>query len=78
MVKHKLLKNIHVHTLNLLNFVYIVVFDVEIAIENAKLVILERLVLKMFSTPSQLCWGEIRIFFLIKFSSILQKPKCLP
>ena len=48
-VKHKLLKNINVHSLNLLNFVCIVVFDVETAIQNAKLIILERLVLKIMS-----------------------------
>ena len=37
------LKNIHIHNLSLLNFVFIVVFDVEAVPENTKLAILERL-----------------------------------
>ena len=36
-----LLKNIQINSLNLLSFVYIVVFDVETALENIKLAILE-------------------------------------
>ena len=35
------LKNIHIRSLNLLNFVCIVVTDVETALENAKLKTLE-------------------------------------
>ena len=38
-----LLKNIHRHSLDLLNFLYIVMFDVKTALESAKLAILERL-----------------------------------
>ena len=52
-VRHTLLKTIHIHNLDLLNFVYIVVFDVKTASENAKLVILERLELQIFYAPSQ-------------------------
>ena len=52
-VKHMLLKNIHTHSLNLLNFVCIVGFDAEIALENAKLAILERLVFQISFSPSQ-------------------------
>ena len=37
------LKNIHIHNLSLLNFVFSVVFDVEAVPENTKLAILERL-----------------------------------
>ena len=37
------LKNIDMYNLNLLNLIYIAVFDVETALENAKLTILERL-----------------------------------
>ena len=40
-VKHMLLKNVHVDSTILLNFLHIVLFDdVEIAVENAKLTIL--------------------------------------
>ena len=52
-VKHMLLKNIPMYSLNLLNFVCIVGFDVEKALENAKLAILERLVLQISFSPSQ-------------------------
>ena len=75
MVKHTLLKNDHIHSLNLFNFVYIVRFAVKTAIENSKLVILEQLVMKMFSAPSKPWWVQIRTFFSEKFSGILQKPK---
>ena len=50
--RHMLLKNIHIHSLNVLNCVYIVVFDVETAIDNAKLAILGRLELQISFTPS--------------------------
>ena len=46
-----LLKNIYVHSLNFLNFVYIVVFDVETVLKNAKLAIIEQLELKFFLPP---------------------------
>ena len=46
MVKHIQSKNMQVHILSLLNFVYIFVFDVETALQNAKLAILEQLELK--------------------------------
>ena len=39
-MKHFLLRSIHIHNLNLLNFVY-VVFDVKAALEKAILVVLE-------------------------------------
>ena len=38
-VKHLLLKNVHILSLSLLNFVYIVVFDAEAALEDVKLAI---------------------------------------
>ena len=41
--KNTLLKNIDMHRLNLLNFIYIVVFDVKATLENAKLAILQLL-----------------------------------
>ena len=44
MAKH-VIENVHVHSLNMLNFVCIVGFDFEKALENAKLAILELLVL---------------------------------
>ena len=37
------LQNIHKHSLNLLSFVYVVVFDVETVLVNNQLAILERL-----------------------------------
>ena len=46
----------HIHSLNLLNLVYIVVLDAERALENTKLVILERLELQVFFTSSQPQW----------------------
>lgn len=36
-------KNIHMHSLKLFNFVHIIDFDVEIALENAKVLTLELL-----------------------------------
>ena len=44
------------HILDLLNFAYIVVFDVETALDNAKLAILEGLVLQISFAPSQPRW----------------------
>ena len=76
MVGQILLKNIDMYSLNLLNLIYIVVFDVETALENAELTILERLELQMFFTSVQPWWRQIRKFSLRKFSGILQKPKC--
>ena len=38
-VGQMLLKNIDIHSVNLLNLIYIVVFDVETAQENTKLTI---------------------------------------
>ena len=43
----------HMHSLNLLNLVYIVVLDAERALENLKLVILGRLELQVFFAFSQ-------------------------
>ena len=39
MVKHILMKNVHIRSVHLLNFIYIVVFDVQTAPENATLAI---------------------------------------
>ena len=52
-LKHMILKNIHTHSLNLLSFVYIVVCDIETALENAKLAI----ALQTFFALTQPCWG---------------------
>lgn len=52
LVKHMLMKNINIHSVNLLNFDCIVVFDVEAAIETPILVVLERLELQMFFSTS--------------------------
>ena len=49
---NKLLKNIYIHNLKLLNLIYIVVFDVETALENVKVAIQEWL----FYSPLQLRW----------------------
>ena len=46
-----LLKNIYVHSLNFLNFVYIVVFDVETVLKNAKLAIIKKKEFKFFFSP---------------------------
>lgn len=51
-MKHMLMKNINIHSVNLLNFDCIVVFDVETAIETPILVVLERLELQMFFSTS--------------------------
>ena len=40
-IKHTLFKHIHIHGLDLLNFVYIFVFDVETALEDVKIAISE-------------------------------------
>ena len=47
-----LLNNMHIHSLNLLNCVYIVVFDVETALENVKLAIVRRLEMQISIIPS--------------------------
>ena len=61
--------NVHINIhINLLNFVCIVVFDVETAMQNEKSMILESLVMKMFSAPSQPWWRQIRTFFSGKFT----------
>ena len=46
------LKSILIHSLRLLNYVYIVVFDVVEALEKDTLVILERLELQNFPLPT--------------------------
>ena len=46
-----LLKNVHIHSLNLLNFVCIILFNIETALENAKLAIIEQLQLQIFFAP---------------------------
>ena len=51
MVKHILLKIMNIHSSDMLNFVYIVMFDFETALENAKLAILERLELQIENFP---------------------------
>ena len=63
-VKHMLLKNIPMYSLNLLNFVCIVGFDVEKARENDKLAILERQVLQIsFSHSQPWCRADQEIHF---------------
>ena len=63
-----LLKNIPVHSLNLLNFVCIIVFNIETALENAKLVIIEQLQLQIFFCTSNLGQNIQRLFhFLTQF-----------
>ena len=53
------MKTIHIHSLSLLNFVYlIVVFVVEKSLENAKLAILERQGLQIIFVISQPRWGD--------------------
>ena len=52
-VKHLLLKDIQIHSVKVLNFIYIVVIDVETALESAKVSITEQLELKIFFTLSQ-------------------------
>ena len=69
------MKNIHIHSLNLLSFVYIVVSDAKAALKNAKLAILERLELHIFFVHSH-PWWELdekifRWFTKLKISSML-------
>ena len=63
-VKHMLFENINIQSLNLLNFVYTIVFRFETEPENVKLAILKRLELQIFFAPSQPSG---------KFSGILHK-----
>ena len=75
MVKYLLMKNIHIHSLNLLSFVYIVVSDAKAALENAKLAILERLELHIFFVHSHPWWESdekiFRWFTKLKTPSML-------
>lgn len=57
-VKHTLLKSIHLHSLNVICFVYVVVLDVKTALDNSKLAILERLELQIFCASSQQWWWD--------------------
>ena len=75
-VKHILLKSILFHSLNLLNFVDISVFDVKTALDIAKLAILEQLEWQVFLPLPNHGVGLIRTFSSEKFSSILQNLKC--
>ena len=75
-VKHILLKSILFHSLNLLNFVDISVFDVKTALDIAKLAILEQLESQVFLPLPNHGVGLIRTFSSEKFSSILQNLKC--
>ena len=50
--KERLLKNTQMHSLNLLSFIVLVVFDIEIVIENAKIATLEQLELQLFCHPT--------------------------
>ena len=71
-----LLKNIHLHSVNLLNFVYNV-FDIEIALENAKWAILERLEWQFFLALPQVWLGaEFEIFLRKILRYFIQKPEC--
>lgn len=71
-----LLKNIYMHSLSLLDFVYLAVFDVVKLLKNTKFAISEQLELQILFTPFQLWWGQISKMSLRNFSSILQKPEC--
>ena len=62
--------------LRLLDFVFIVGFDVEAPLDNVKLAILERVELHIFFSPSQPWLRQIRKFSSGKFSGILRKLKC--
>ena len=66
----------NIHSLDLINFVYIVVLDVGTALETAKLVILEWLQLQLFFALPSHSEGQIRKSSSGKFSDILQNPKC--
>ena len=48
MFKHVLLKNVHINGLDLLTFVYILLFDIETKLDSDKLAILARLQLQIF------------------------------
>ena len=52
MAKYMLLKDTHIHGLNFLIFVYIVLNNVEAALTNARSAVLERLELQIFFTLS--------------------------
>ena len=69
-----LLKNIHVHSLYLLRFVYVVVFNVKAAKENVRLVILEWLMQISFA-PYQPDWGSDQYIFLRKIFWYFTKTK---
>ena len=73
--KRILLKNIHVYSLNLLKFVFIM-FNVETVAENAKLAILKLLELQIFLVSSTHDLGQMRTFYLRRVLSISQKVKC--
>ena len=60
--RHMLFKNIGRHSLNLLNFVYIVVFDIEIALEDTKLAPPEGQDWQIFFPISRPWWGQIKNF----------------
>ena len=53
MWSNMLLKNMHIQSLNLLSFVYIIVFNVETALEVVNLAVLKRLQLQIYFAPSQ-------------------------
>ena len=70
-----LLKNIHLHSWNLLNFVYNV-FDIETAVENAKWAILERREWQFFLALCQVWLGaEFEIFLRKILRYFTQKPE---
>ena len=68
-----LLKNIDMPGLNLLDLIYILVFDVEKVLKNAKLTLLVRLELQVFFTSSQLFVEKLfRYLTKTKMSSIFK------
>lgn len=68
-----LLKNIDMPGLNLLDLIYIFVFDVEKVLKNAKLTLLVRLELQVFFTSSQLFFEKLfRYLTKTKMSSIFK------
>ena len=74
MVKIIFLKSIHIHSLNLLNFICAALLDAETGLESAKLATLKQLQWQIFPPTNH---GWVRLKHVSgKFSSILQKPKC--
>ena len=63
------------HSLNLLNFIYILVFDIEKALKKIQISDLRTTRIEHFLHPLPSIVGEGYETFIRKFSGILQKPK---